>query len=70
MHVLNDPPPDWKGESGFITTKMLGKVLPENAKKYEYFLCGPKPMTDVVQQGLHDLHVPLGKIHFELFDMV
>ena len=70
VHVLNDPPPDWKGESGFITTEVLQKVLPTNVQKYEYFLCGPKPMTDVVQQGLHDLHVPLGKIHFELFDMV
>ena len=70
IHVLNDPPPEWKGESGFVTKKTLQKVLPINAQKYEYFLCGPKPMTDAVQQGLHELHVPLGKIHFELFDMV
>ena len=69
-HVLVEPPPDWKGESGFITQDLLQKVLPDNAQKYEYFLCGPKPMSDTVQQGLHDLRVPLGQIHFELFEMV
>lgn len=70
IHVLKTPPPDWKGESGFITSELLQKVLPDNARKYEYFLCGPKPMSDMVQQKLHDLKVPLVKIHFELFDMV
>ena len=69
-HVLVEPPPDWKGEPGFITQDLLQKVFPDNAQKYEYFLCGPKPMSDAVQQGLHTLHVPLGQIHFELFDMV
>ena len=69
-HVLAEPPPDWKGESGLITTKLLKKILPDNTQKYEYFLCGPKPMSDVVQQGLHTLQVPLGQLHFELFDMV
>jgi predicted ferric reductase len=70
VHVLNNPPADWKGESGFITPELLQKVLPGDAQKYEYFLCGPRPMSDAVQQGLHDLQVPLGQIHFELFDMV
>ena len=37
---------------------------------FEYFLCGPKPMTDAVQQVLHTLSVPIGKIHIELYDMV
>ena len=70
VHVLAEPPTDWKGESGFVTQALLLKVLPGDMKKYEYFLCGPKPMSDTVQQGLHTLQVPLGQIHFELFDMV
>lgn len=70
MHVLKDPPPDWNGESGFVTAELLKKALPKEIQKYEYFLCGPKPMSNAVQQGLHDLQVPLAKIHFELFDMV
>ncbi len=69
-HVLTEPPPDWQGESGHITPELLQKILPADARQYEYFLCGPKPMSDAVQQGLHTLRVPLGQIHLELFDMV
>ena len=70
VHVLNQAPNDWQGESGVITPELLRKILPKDARKFEYFLCGPKPMSDTVQQGLHGLQVPLGQIHFELFDMV
>ncbi|MCF6282651.1 MAG: ferric reductase-like transmembrane domain-containing protein [Candidatus Polarisedimenticolaceae bacterium] len=70
IHVLAEPPTGWKGETGFITQALLRKALPSDMKKYEYFLCGPKPMSDAVQQELHTLQVPLGKVHFELFDMV
>ena len=71
VHVLNDPPADWAGESGFITPELLRRVLPEQAPALEYFLlCGPKPMSDAVQQALRGLGVPLGRVHFELFDMV
>ncbi|MBE9515800.1 MAG: ferric reductase-like transmembrane domain-containing protein [Proteobacteria bacterium] len=70
LHVLKEPPSDWKGESGLITPELLQKVLPGDAQKLEYFLCGPRPMSDASQQGLHALKVPLCQIHFELFDMV
>lgn len=70
VHVLNRPPTDWKGESGVITPELLQKVLPDGAQQYEYFLCGPKPMSECVQQELRDLKVPLARTHFELFDMV
>ncbi len=70
IHVLKQPPGGWQGESGFITPQLLKKVLPDETREYEYFLCGPKPMSDAVQQGLHALRVQQGHIHFELFDMV
>jgi len=70
VNVLSEASPGWSGESGLITPALLQKVLADEAQNYEYFLCGPKPMSNVVQKGLHDLHVPLGQIHFELFDMV
>ena len=70
VHVLKEPPDVWQGESGFITPALLKKVLPLEARKYECLLCGPKPMSDAAQQGLHALRVPLSQIHFELFDMV
>ena len=70
VHVLKDPPTGWEGESGYITPALLHKTLPKDALKYEYFLCGPKAMSNSVQQELHKLHVPFVQIHFELFDMV
>lgn len=70
IHVLNKPPADWKGESGLITPQLLRKVLADEKQSFEYFLCGPKPMSDMVQQELQKLKVPMSKIHFELFDMV
>jgi predicted ferric reductase len=70
IHVLKEPPGGWQGESGFITPQLLKRVLPAEIRKYECFLCGPKPMSDAVQQGLYALRVPLAQIHFELFDMV
>jgi ferredoxin-NADP reductase len=70
VHVLQNPAADRQGESGLITPELLQKVLPGDAQELEYFLCGPKPMSDVVQRGLVDLHVPAGQTHFELFDMV
>lgn len=69
-HALTEPPAGWQGESGHITPELLQKILPADAQRYEYFLCGPKPMSDAVQRGLHTLRVPLGQIHLELFDMV
>jgi predicted ferric reductase len=70
VHVLQEPPGDWRGESGYVTPAMLRKFLPADARRYEYFLCGPKPMSEAVQQGLRALRVPLGRIHFELFELV
>jgi len=49
---------------------LLHKTLPDDALKYEYFVCGPKVMSNLVQQELHELHIPFVQIHFELFDMV
>lgn len=70
IHVLKEPPDSWDGETGIITPTLLKKVLPDNTRQYEYFLCGPQPMSQSVQQGLRELQVPLGNIHNELFDLV
>lgn len=70
VHVLEEPPMDWSGEVGAITPLMVAKAIPETSPAPEFFLCGPRAMSDVVQRGLVDRGVPLGRIHFELFDMV
>lgn len=70
VHVIKTPPENWDGKSGYITEEIISEALPDNAQTFEYFLCGPKPMSDSVQLSLHRLKIPLSHIHFELFDMV
>ena len=70
IHVIKYPHDNWVGEAGFITEELLSRVLPDSDQPYEYFLCGPKLMSDCIQHALHSFKIPLSKIHFELFDMV
>lgn len=70
VQVLVEPPAGWAGEVGYVDHALLTRRLPANRRDCEYFLCGPKPMTDAVQQALRALDVPLAQVHFELFDMV
>lgn len=67
--MLKEPPPGWAGEQGHLTRAMLQRHLPADSAGFEYFLCGPTPMTDSVERNLVALGVPLRRIHTELFDM-
>ncbi len=70
VHVLQEPPEDWTGETGFLTRDLLSRHMPANPRKYVYFVCGPKPMIALVEHGLHELGAPLRSINSELFDLV
>lgn len=70
VHVLEHPPADWRGEMGYVTSALLDRHLPEERGSMEYFLCGPEPMIELVEQGLYELGVPLSRSHTELFDLV
>lgn len=70
VHVLQEPPPDWEGEHGFLTQEVLRRHLPPDAREHVYFICGPKPMLRLVEHGLFRLGVPLRNIQSELFDLV
>lgn len=67
--VLREPPQGWPGETGLVTGELLRRVLPADARDLSYFLCGPEPMTELVQRELRRMGVPLRRIHLELFDM-
>ena len=70
IHVIEEPPPDWSGERGRISDALLRRALPQGHRQLQYFICGPKPMSEAVQQALHGMGVPLAQVHYELFDMV
>lgn len=68
-YVLEQPPADWNGERGMVTQDLLGRLLPDNRRDLEYFLCGPKPMTLSVERALRALRIPARRQHTELFDL-
>ena len=73
VHVLEEPPDGWTGESGRITRELLERHLPTGATnrgELHYFLCGPQAMTDAMERVLHEMAVPRTHVHSELFDMV
>lgn len=70
VHVLEDPPPDWDGEAGFIDDDVLARHVGEHPERAQYLLCGPVPMTDAVQRTLQDWGVPADRVNLELFEIV
>jgi len=71
VHVLEQPPENWEGESGFITAEILSKHLPEDYKEWEYlfFLCGPMPMIRAVEGALSKMDVSSARIFSEKYEM-
>jgi predicted ferric reductase len=71
VHVLEEPPEDWDGETGMVTPDLLERHLPaDGEERLEYFVCGPDPMMDAVEEALHDRGIPGDKINLERFDFV
>jgi predicted ferric reductase len=70
VHVLERPPADWTGESGYVTGEVLARHLPPGYRRFQFFICGPDPMMDAVEAALIGLGVPPERVHTERFDMV
>jgi predicted ferric reductase len=68
--VLEEPPADWNGERGRITSELLARHRPADWARRQYFLCGPEAMTQAVEHQLHAAGVPLSHVTSELFDLV
>ncbi|WP_323767015.1 ferredoxin reductase family protein [Antarctobacter sp.] len=67
-HVLSEPPPDWTGETGFVTAEMIQRLLDEEAlQSWVFVLCGPPPMLHAVEKALMDLGVAPKNILLEQF---
>jgi ferredoxin-NADP reductase len=70
VYVLGDCPDGWTGERGYIDRNMIEKYLPTHFKRYQFFICGPPAMMDVIEEALPALGVPPQHVHSERFDMV
>jgi toluene monooxygenase electron transfer component len=58
---------DWEGPCCFIhelVKEKLGDAMPD----YEFYFCGPPPMTEAVQRlVMIDYKVPFHQVHFARF---
>jgi predicted ferric reductase len=70
VHVLENPPPGWTGEQGFITAAVLQRHLPPSYADHEYFICGPDVMMDAIERALETLGVSSSKYHSERYHFV
>jgi predicted ferric reductase len=70
VHVLERPPADWTGETGYVTAELLSRHLPDGYRRFNFFICGPDPMMDAAETALLELGVPGERVHTERFDMV
>jgi predicted ferric reductase len=69
VHVLEQPPQGWSGESGYITADVLDRHLPPDRAAYHYFMCGPVPMINAVDKALPEAGVPLSRVQSERYEM-
>lgn len=70
VHVPEDAPKDWQGESGRIDGALLARQLPDETRNWPHMLCGPGPLIEAASTALRDLGVPARRISFEIFEMV
>ena len=57
----------WSGDCCFIH-ELVERTLAGRMQEFEYYFCGPPPMTDAVQRMLMlDHKVPFDQIHFDRF---
>jgi predicted ferric reductase len=70
VHVLKNPPPWWRGESGRLDAEVLARQLPRQFRSFEYFLCAAEAMMNAVEEVLIGLGVSDYRLHSERFGMV
>lgn len=70
VHVLEEAPEGWQGETGLLTPELLDRHLPTDGRDYHYFVCGPLKMSEIVERALSARGVPIWNRSVELFQMV
>jgi predicted ferric reductase len=68
--VLEQPPPEWTGETGRLDSAILERNIPPVDRRRQYFVCGPEPMMDLAEKYLRASGVPMRDILSERFQIV
>ena len=71
IHVLDDAPLNWQGESGLLNEDMLKKIFDRipswSQEQTQYLMCGPEGMMKNVEVALDSLSIPKENIFKESF---
>lgn len=71
IHNYDKAPITWFGLKGFLTEDKLLNILHNKIggpfQNYQYYICGPSPMMDIVKKGLAAGGVGADKVHTEYF---
>ena len=71
IYSLDNPIRDWSGMSGYLTQESVSEItrkeLGLNYPTAHYYTCGPRPMMDIVVEGLKSIGVRDDNIHTEYF---
>jgi predicted ferric reductase len=70
IHVLENPPENWSGESGLIDHDKLERLCKNKLKNAAFYVCGPPGLVEAVILNLKNLGVPDKRIHLEIFSFL
>lgn len=66
VHVLNNPPSNWKGYQGFINADIIKKEVPDYSKRI-FYICGPPGMVNAMKKMLKEFELNDSQIKIENF---
>ncbi|MCS6821840.1 MAG: ferredoxin--NADP reductase [Microscillaceae bacterium] len=72
IHILEQAPSlSWQYPTGYLTPEMIKELLAQlpqmNIRDTEYFMCGPAPMMQIIEQSFVQLGIPKEKLRKENF---
>lgn len=70
VYVLERPPAEWTGETGWVTRELLERYWPRETLSRDVFVCGPDPMIVKVDAALREMGVPPARLHAERFNLI
>lgn len=70
VYVPGEPHEGWQGPSGRISYELLLEYVDGERADHRYFICGPNPMMDDIEQKLLRAGVPPERIASERFNLV
>ena len=66
VSVFSNPAPNFKGESGYIDSERIQRLVP-NFAEHDVYVCGPQLMMDGIVTALRNTNLPADQLHFERF---